>query len=267
MSIFKSSNPTLSQKSFSKDLLESSVFDTAERMTVKGTINKFGILFLLTLASAYITWKEFLGGGEIQTYIIGGAIGGLVISLVLAFKKNLAPYLAPAFAIAEGLFLGGLSALFEFATGSSYQGTATTYGNGYSGIVVQAIGLTFCVVAAMYLLYKFQVIRVTAKFKAVLVTATVGLGLFYLGLFVASFFNVGLPGFMYQGSWFGIGFSVFVVALAALNLVMDFDMIEQGAEQGAPKYMEWYGAFGLLVTIVWLYIEILRLLAKLNSRD
>jgi uncharacterized YccA/Bax inhibitor family protein len=267
MSIFKSSNPTLSQKSFSKDLLDSSVFDTAERMTVKGTLNKFGILFMLTLASAYITWKEFVGGAEIQSYVIGGAIAAIVLSLIIVFKKNLSPYLAPAFAIAEGLFLGGLSAMFEFAAGSSYEGSATTYGNGYSGIVVQAIGLTFCVVAAMYLLYKFQVIKVTAKFKAILLTATVGLGLFYLGMFIASFFNVSLPGFMYQGSAFGIGFSVFVVALAALNLVMDFDMIEQGAEAGAPKYMEWYGAFGLLVTIVWLYVEILRLLAKLNSRD
>ena len=132
----------------------------------------------------------------------------------------------------------------------------------------QAVGLTFSVVAGMYLLYKFNIIRATKKFKAIVITATVGIGIFYLVCTIMSLgFHANVPSFLFQGSLMGIGFSVFVVALAALNLILDFDMIEQGAEMGAPKYMEWYGAFGLLVTIVWLYLEILRLLSKLNSRD
>lgn len=163
----------------------------------------------------------------------------------------------------EGLFVGAISAYFEYAVQSKQGG----YAGGYSGIVFQAVGLTFSVVAVMYLLYKFRVIKVTERFKSIIMIATLGLGLFYLVCWIISLFDVTLPSFLFQGSVLGIGFSVFVVALAALNLVLDFDMIEQGAAMGAPKYMEWYGAFGLLVTIVWLYMEILRLLSKLNSRD
>jgi uncharacterized YccA/Bax inhibitor family protein len=130
------------------------------------------------------------------------------------------------------------------------------------------VGLTFSVVAAMYLLYKFNIIRATQRFKSIVFTATAGIAIFYLVCWIMStVFHTTLPSFLFQGSLLGIGFSIFVVALAALNLILDFDMIEQGAEMGAPKYMEWYGAFGLLVTIVWLYLEILRLLSKLNSRN
>lgn len=265
MALFQSGNPALSEKKFSSTVIPDILtMDTHITMTVKGTLNKFGILFLLTLASAVFTWKEYANGGDVYAFVIGGAIGGLVLAITLSFKKEWSPYLAPVYALLEGLFLGGVSAFFEF--GASTTSTPGYYSGGYSGIVMQAIALTFSVVIGMYLLYKFNIIRATQKFKAIVMTATAGIAIFYLILFVASFFNVQMPGFLYQGSAFGIGFSVFVVALAAMNLILDFDMIEKGAQMGAPKYMEWYGAFGLLVTIVWLYMEILRLLSKLNRR-
>ncbi len=261
MAIFKSGNPALSEKKFQSSIL-SDIVDSENAMTVNGTMNKFGFLFLLTLGSAWYSWKEFAGGGNVWTLILIGVFGGLILALIMSFKKEWSPYLAPAFALAEGLFVGGISAFFEYAVSSRQDG----YAGGYGGIVIQAISLTFCVVSAMYLLYKFKIIQATQKFRAIVVTATVGLALFYLVCWGLSFFNVTLPSFLFQGSLLGIGFSVFVVALAAMNLILDFDMIEKGVEMGAPKYMEWYGAFGLLATIVWLYVEILRLLSKLNSR-
>ncbi|MES2847517.1 MAG: Bax inhibitor-1/YccA family protein [Bacteroidota bacterium] len=262
MSIFKSGNPALSEKRF-RDTVLDDVVNVEGAMTVKGTLNKFGFLFLMTLGSAWYSWREATEGGNAYPLMLTGIIGGLVVALVITFKKQWSPYLAPLYALLEGLFVGGISAYFEYAAQTKYG----SYASGYSGIVFQAVGLTFCVVAAMYLLYKFKIIRVTEKFKSILMMATIGLGLFYLGTWIMSFFDFAPPSFLFQGSALGIGFSVFVVALAALNLLLDFDMIEKGAELGAPKYMEWYGAFGLLVTIVWLYIEILRLLSKLNSRD
>jgi uncharacterized YccA/Bax inhibitor family protein len=262
MALFQSGNPTLSEKKFNSTVL-SEIVDVENAMTVKGTLNKFGMLFLLTLASAYFTWKEFVGGGDVWTYILVGVFGGLGVAIFISFKKEWSQYLAPVYALLEGLFLGAVSAYFEYGAQSA---TESFYAGGYSGIVLQAIALTFSVVVGMYLLYKFNIIRATQKFKAIVMTATAGIGIFYLALWGLSFFNVPMPGFLYQGSAIGIGFSVFVVALAAMNLILDFDMIEKGAEMGAPKYMEWYGAFGLLVTIVWLYMEILRLLSKLNRR-
>jgi uncharacterized YccA/Bax inhibitor family protein len=262
MSLFKSGNPALSEKRF-RDTILDDVVTNENAMTVKGTLNKFGFLFLMTMGTAWYSWREASEGGNAWPLVLTGVIGGLVVALVIAFKKEWSPYLAPLYALLKGLFVGAVSAYFEYAAASEYNG----YAGGYSGIVFQAVGLTFSVVAVMYLLYKFQVIKVTQRFKSIVLIATLGLGLFYLACWILSFFSVALPSFLFQGSALGIGFSVFVVALAALNLVLDFDMIEQGAEMGAPKYMEWYGAFGLLVTIIWLYIEILRLLAKLNSRD
>jgi uncharacterized YccA/Bax inhibitor family protein len=265
MSLFKSGNPTLSENKFSSTVTQDVLtIDQTETMTVKGTLNKFGLLFLLTLTTAFFTWKEFVGGGDVWTYIILGVFGGLGIAIFIGFKKEWSQYLAPVYALLEGLVLGGVSAYFEYGAQSST--TQGMYASGYSGIVIQAIALTFSVVAGMYLLYKFNIIRATQKFRAIVMTATAGIAIFYLVLWGLSFFNVAMPGFLYQGSAFGIGFSLFVVALAAMNLILDFDMIEKGAEMGAPKYMEWYGAFGLLVTIVWLYMEILRLLSKLNRR-
>lgn len=262
MSMFKSGNPALSEKKFSSSILDEFVTDE-NAMTVKGTLNKFGFLFLMTLGTAFYAWTEFSDGGNVWPLILTGVFGGLGVGLIIAFKQQWSPWLAPAYALLEGLVVGGISAYFEHAVASRQNG----YAGGYGGIVIQAVALTFCVVTAMFLLYKFRIIQATKKFKAIVITATAGLAIFYLVCWVLSFFNVMLPSFLFQGSAMGIGFSLFVVALAAMNLILDFDMIERGAEMGAPKYMEWYGAFGLLVTIVWLYLEILRLLSKLNGRN
>lgn len=263
MSLFKSGNPTLSENKF-RDTILDNVVSYENAMTVRGTLQKFGFLFLMTMATAYYSWKEASEGGNSWPLVLTGAIGGLVVAIVISFKKEWSQYLAPLYALLEGLFLGAVSAYFEYRFSSTQNG----YAGGYSGIVFQSVGLTFSVVGAMYLLYKFNIIRATQKLRSIILTATAGIAIFYLVCWIMSIgFHATLPSFLFQGSLLGIGFSVFVVALAALNLILDFDMIEQGAELGAPKYMEWYGAFGLLVTIVWLYLEILRLLSKLNSRN
>lgn len=254
MSLFKSGNPTLSEKRF-KDTILDNVVTNENAMTVKGTLQKFGFLFLMTMATAFYAWKEYQGNGNVTPYILTGAIGGLVIAIVVMFKKEWSPYLAPAYALLEGLFVGGISAYYN-----------DVFAEQAPNIVINAVGLTFGTGIAMYLLYSFKIIRATQKFKAIVITATAGIAIFYLIAFVLSFFGITIP-FLHEGSAMGIGFSIFVVALAALNLILDFDMVETGAEMGAPKYMEWYGAFGLLVTIVWLYLEILRLLSKLSSRN
>jgi uncharacterized YccA/Bax inhibitor family protein len=262
MSFFKSGNPALSEKRF-RDTILDDVVTNENAMTVRGTLNKFGFLFLMTLGAAWCSWREAAEGGNAWPLVLIGVFGGLIVALIISFKKEWSPYLAPLYALLEGTFVGAISAYFEYAASSEYGG----YAGGYSGIVFQAVGLTFSVVAVMYLLYKFRIIQATQRFKSIIITATLGLALFYFVCWILSFFSVAPPSFLFQGTALGIGFSIFVVALAALNLILDFDMIEQGAEMGAPKYMEWYGAFGLLVTIVWLYMEILRLLSKLNSRD
>ena len=224
-------------------------------MTVRGTLQKFGFLMIMVLGTALYSWKEFASGGNTMPLILVGAFGGLIIAIILTFKKEWSPFLAPAYALLEGLFVGAISAYYNyvFAAKAPF-------------IIMNAVGLTLACAVAMYLLYSFKIIQATQKFKAIVMTATAGIGIFYLLTWVLSFFGVSLP-FLHEGSLMGIGFSLFVVAIAALNLILDFDMIEQGAALGAPKYMEWYGAFGLLVTIVWLYLEMLRLLSKLSSRD
>jgi len=172
----------------------------------------------------------------------------------MAFKKTWSPYLAPAYGLLEGVFVGGISAVYN----NIFEKTAP-------GIVMQAVLLTFGVVIAMYLLYRFRIIKPTERFMQIIVIATGGIAIFYMLSWILGMFHINI-GFITEGTPLGIGFSLVVVAVAALNLILDFAMIEQGAAQGAPKYMEWYGAFGLLVTIVWLYLEILRLLAKMSSR-
>jgi len=255
MALFQSGNPALSEKRFRDTVLHEVVTDE-NAMTVKGTLQKFGFLMIMVLGTAFYSWREFAAGTSIMPLILIGAFGGLAIAIVIAFKKEWSPYLAPAYALLEGLFIGAISAYYSAAF-------ATKAPN----IVINAVGLTLGTAVAMYLLYSFKIIKATEKFKAVIITATVGIGIFYLIVMVLRMFGFeGMP-FLHEGSAMGIGFSLFVVAIAALNLILDFDMIEKGAELGAPKYMEWYGAFGLLVTIVWLYLEILRLLSKLNSRN
>jgi uncharacterized YccA/Bax inhibitor family protein len=252
MAIFKSSNPALNEKSFQG----LSIAGTGgEVMTVRGTMNKLGFMLLLLMAGAFFTWGAFSKGQNVSLWMWGGAIGGLVLALVMMFKKEWAPYLAPAYAIAEGLFIGAISAMYNYALADQMP-----------NIITNAVGLTVGVAVAMFLLYNFRIIRATERFKSIVFTATAGIAIFYLIVMVLRLFGVNVS-FMHDSSMLGIGISLFVVAIAALNLIMDFDMIEQGAAYGAPKYMEWFGAFGLLVTLVWLYLEILRLLSRFASRD
>ncbi len=255
MELFKSSNPTLTSKIFDKsNTIEANLQGT---MSVRGTINKFGFLLLMVIGAACYTWSLYadLKQGTLNTLMMVGIFGGLIIALAITFKPTWAQYLAPLYAILEGLFLGGISVLVN-----------EMFKTKYPGLVIQAVGLTFGVSLAMFLLYNFRIIKATEKFKSVIIAATMGIAIFYLISMVVRMFGVNMP-FMYDSSLLGIGISLFVVAIAALNLILDFDMIEQSAEQGAPKYMEWYGAFGLMVTIVWLYLEILKLLMRLARKD
>ena len=255
MELFKSGNPTLSEKIFDRSSnIEASLQGT---MTVRGTMNKFGFLLLMVMGAATYTWNLYATFNQslMTGLMMLGVFGGMICGFAMVFKPNWAQYIAPLYAILEGFFLGGISAIMNAAFQKSYP-----------GLVMQAVGLTFGVAISMFLLYNFRIIRATEKFKSILISATMGIGVFYLISMVLRLFHVDMP-FLYDSSPLGIGISLFIVAIAALNLIMDFDMIEQGAEQGAPHFMEWYGAFGLLVTIVWLYIEILKLLSRFAKRD
>jgi uncharacterized YccA/Bax inhibitor family protein len=248
MAIFKSGNPAM-------NVFQNTITIPGEgTMTEKGTMNKFFLMFLLLMGSASFTWKAFYDGVNVMPWVIGSAVLGFVVAIALTFKREWAAFLAPVYGLLEGVFLGGISATYN----NVFQKTAP-------GIVTQAVLLTFGVVIAMFLLYRFRVIRATERFKSVIFTATAGIAIFYVLSIVLRLFGIDIA-FIHEGSGFGILFSLVVVGIAALNLILDFDMIEQGVAGGAPKYMEWYGAFGLLVTIVWLYLEILRLLSKLTSR-
>lgn len=226
-------------------------------MSVRGTLNKFGFLLLLLLAGAVYSWQLIAAGqaSTANTLMLVGVFGGMIMAFAMMFKPTWAPYLAPAYAILEGLFLGGISAIMNAA-----------FAERAPGLVMQAVGLTFGVAIAMFLLYSFRIINVTQRLRSIIMMATLGIAIFYLITLVLGWFNVDVS-FMSDSSGISIGISLFVVAIAALNLLLDFDMIEQGAASGAPKFMEWYGAFGLMVTIVWLYIEMLKLLSKLSSRE
>jgi uncharacterized YccA/Bax inhibitor family protein len=248
--MMRSANPTLSGRSFAG---YGQVLEAGEAMTIQGTVNKTGFLALLVFAGAAWVWNLFFTSGNpaaVAPYMIGGVIGGLVLAVVTVFKKTWASVTAPAYAVLEGLFLGGISAFFEAR---------------YPGIVIQAVGLTFGTLIALLMVYKSGLIKATENFKLGVVAATGGIFLVYMATMVLGFFGVAIP-YIHGSGVIGIGFSLFVVIIAALNLVLDFDFIESGAAAGAPKFLEWYGAFALIVTLVWLYLEILRLLAKLNSR-
>ncbi len=249
--MFKSGNPTLSEKLFEKSLSAGQ----EETMTARGTMNKFGFLFLMVMATAIFSWNSFFGGKDVTAYMWTGMIGGLILALVIIFKQTWAPYLAPAYACLRACLLV-----------PSRPSTRMLLAPMAPSIVMQAILLTFGTIVAMYLLFSFRIIKATERFRSIMFMATAGIAVFYLIAMVLRFFGMDIP-FIHEGSLIGIGFSVFVVAIASLNLILDFDMIEKGTAMGAPKYMEWYCAFGLLVTIVWLYIEMLRLLGKLSSRD
>src|SRR5664279_1816904 len=248
MAIFKSGNPAM-------NVFQNTITIPGEgAMTERGTLNKFFLLFLLVMASASLTWKAFYDGVNVMPWMMGSMILGFITALITIFKKEWASYTTPLYALFEGVFLGAISATYN----NAFAKTAP-------GIVTQAVLLTFGAVIGMYLLYRFRIIKVTEKLRSVIFIATAGIAIFYLLAIVLRMFHVDIA-FIHEGSMLGIGFSLVVVVIAALNLLLDFDMIEKGVAAGAPKFMEWYGAFGLLVTIVWLYLEILRLLAKLANR-
>jgi len=246
-SLMRTSNPALNEKAFKGQVA------FGDAMTLQGTVNKTGLLLLCVVATAAWTW----GLSHSNTpeaaipWMIGGLLGGFVVALVTIFKKTWSPSTAPLYALLEGLALGGISAVFEKT---------------YPGVAIQAVGLTLGTLFVMLLAYKTGLVKATQGFKIGVIAATGGIAVFYLAEMVLSFFfHVQVPAINGSGPW-GIAFSLFVVVIAALNLVLDFDMIETGVRGGAPKYMEWYGAFGMMVTLIWLYLEILRLLGKARRR-
>ncbi len=238
-----SGNPVLNEKTFR------GLPGTGEAMTLGGTVNRTAIMLALVLITAGWTWNEFYTSqnpATVMPYMLGGVIGGLIVALITIFKKTWAPVTAPIYALLEGFALGGISATFE---------------SSYPGIVIQAVGLTFGTLVALLLAYRSGLIKVTENFRLGVVAATGGIFVVYLVDMVLRLFDIDIP-FIHESGMMGIGFSIFVVIIAALNLVLDFDFIESGVAQGAPRYMEWFGAFALMVTLIWLYLEILRLLAK-----
>lgn len=245
--MFRSGNPAL----------KSDTFTTvgralgADAMTIEGSVNKAGVSLVVLVACAALQWNMAFGEALYYPLMLAGAIGGFVLALVTVFKKAWSPVTTPLYAALEGLLLGGLSLLFE---------------QRYPGIVINAVGLTLGTLAALLVAYRSGVIRATENFKLGVFAATGGIALLYLVSFALGFFGKTVP-FIHDTGPIGIGFSVVVVGVAALNLVLDFDFIERGSAHGAPKYMEWYAAFGLLVTLVWLYLELLRLLAKIQGRS
>jgi uncharacterized YccA/Bax inhibitor family protein len=253
MALFESENPTLGEKVFQKSLS----MPSGAVMTVRGTLAKFGFLLLMIMAGAAYTWGLFgkYQDNSMMTLFWVGLIGGLITALIISFKPNTARYLAPLYGLLEGLALGTLSVLVN-----------AMFAKKNPGIVIQAVGLTFAIALAMFLLYNFKIIRATERFKSIIITASVGIAMFYGIWFIISLFGVNLE-FMNFGntSMLGIGINLFVAGIAAFSLILDFDRIEQGVRMGAPKHMEWYGAFGLTVTIVWLYIQILKLLSRFSS--
>ncbi len=258
--MIRSGNPALKESTF-LDLGSGAVIARdGGAMTLNGTVNKTGALLLLTVLTAAFAWSQSLSvdaaGREVVApgvigYVLGGAIGGFILALITTMKKQWSPITAPLYALVEGFFLGSISALYEHR---------------FNGIVMQAVMLTFGTLFALLFAYRSGVIKATENFKLGVVAATGGIALVYLATAVLGLFHIQIP-YIHGSGTVGIVFSLFVVVVAALNLVLDFDLIESGVKQGAPKYMEWYGAFGLMVTLVWLYIEFLRLLSKLQSRN
>jgi len=240
----KTGNPVLNSKAFT----QTGVI-TGDRMTVAGTIGKSVIMLVLLTMTAGWVWSRFYAEGTVEAvspYMIGGILGGLVFGLAASFKPNWSPIAAPLYAICEGLFIGGISAMFELR---------------YHGIVIQAVGLTLATAFGMLGLYSTGIIKVTDRFRRMLFAATTGILLFYLVTWVVSMFGVDMS-LIYGHSGLSIGISLVIVAIAAFNLVLDFDIIARQSAAGAPRFMEWYGAFALMVTLVWLYLEILRLLGN-----
>lgn len=251
----KMANPVLSEKVFQKE----SAISQSSTMTVGGTAIKSLVLVLMVLAGASYTWKVFneaLNPASVTPWMWGGAIGGFITAIIISFKPNLAQYLAPIYAVLQGLFLGAISAMFN----SAFEMTAP-------GIVMNATLLTIITAMVMLLVYRTRIIKVDGKFARIMVIAVGAIAFYYFVSIILSLFGVNLT-MLHDGGPLSIGISIVIVLVAAFSLLMDFNFIEKASAAGAPKYMEWYGAFGLMVTIIWLYLEILKLLAKFaSSRD
>jgi len=256
MALARTANPALNKKTF----IGFTSVAGSPVMTLSGTVNRIAILLLLVLAGAFYTWKlafeaissdSLTASRAIIPWMIGGGIGGFIVALITIFKRTLAPITAPVYAVLEGLFLGGISAFLEYQ---------------YPGIVINAVALTFGIMFALLTAYRSGLIKPTENFKLGVFAATGGVVLLYFVSFILNLLGFSV-GYLHNSSLLSIGISVVIIIIAALNLVLDFDFIEQGVASSAPKYMEWYAAFGLIVTLVWLYLEILRLLSKLASRN
>jgi uncharacterized YccA/Bax inhibitor family protein len=248
MAFGKSSNPALNKKIFDNALERS----TDEVMTINGTVHKTFLLLLLVIVSASLTWKMVLTGAAVGTWIAIGGIGGFITAIVTIFNKKLSPYLSPLYALLEGLFLGGISAFFAEA---------------FTGlIIIQAVVLTFGILFTLLFAYRTGLIKATSGFKRGVIAATGGVALLYVATWILQIFGINVA-FMHDGGLLSIVISLVIIVIAALNLILDFNFIEEGAKAGAPKYFEWYAAFGLIVTIIWLYLEILRLLSYFTGRN
>jgi len=247
MALMRTGNPTLRANAFSG----TQAAPGEESMTLQGAVNKTAILLFLVVAASCITWGQLrVNPAYAMRWSMIWALVGFVVAMVTVFKKAWAPVTAPIYAVVEGLLLGVLSSLFELQ---------------YPGVVIQAVALTFGTLAALLVAYSTRLIQVTQNFRLGVFAATGGICILYLVDIVMAFFGHRIP-MIHESGWLGIGFSVFVVIIAALNLVLDFDFIEQASQSEQAKYMEWYAGFGLLVTLIWLYMEILRLLSKVSRR-
>lgn len=258
MNLTRTSNPVFGKKTFERAYTESYGQET---MTLNGTINKTILVLLFVLTAAFYTWRQFfevydpanpaLATGAIIKYLAIGGIGGFIIAMVATFTPKWSGFMTPIYAIFEGMFLGGLSAIFEAQ---------------YPGLVIRAVALTFAVFFSMLVIYRQQIIKVTGRFRRGMLSALFGLMMVYLVSWIAGMFGANVS-YLYGGGTFGIIFSLIVTGISAFSLLLDFDFIEKNAAYRAPKYMEWYSVFGLLVSLVWLYINILRLLSILSRRN
>ena len=245
----RTSNPALKENR----LTAISVAAGQPAMTLQGTATRSLLLLLLAVFSASFTWHEVATGntGIVGPALLVGGLGGFIVAMVAIFKPTTSPWSAPLYAVLEGLLLGGISALYDAR---------------FQGLPMQAVGLTFGVFLALLVLYRTRVIQATERFRTGVIAATAGIAILYFLSFVLRFFGVTMP-FLHDSSAMSIVISLVIVGVAALNLILDFDLVERGVAARAPKYMEWYAAFGLLVTLVWLYLELLRLLSKIQGRQ
>lgn len=242
MSLIKSGNPALSDNRLKVETLSNEA-----KMTAKGAVKKTLVLLAIVVLTGSLSWSMAESNPSLaQALTIGGGIAGFITALIIIFKQTTAPILSPLYAVFQGAFLGAISMLYE---------------NLYDGIVLQAILITLCILLVMLSLYQHGVIKVTQKFRMGVIAATGGVALVYFFSFIMGFFGVQIP-YIHGSGIMGIGFSVVIVVIASLNLALDFDFFDKGEEHQLPKYMEWYGAFGLMITLIWLYLEILRLLSK-----